>query len=172
MSVSFACAYCGRAASQSTGSVNRARRSNRPLYCGRVCSGLGRRTDKTAADCKIEKRLYDVQYREENREVLAAKKRAYFDATYDPVTARERRKLRAGAHAEYCRREEYREWKRQYDLRHRASAFGEFYESYELLSIIETAIAERASRYEIHAANGTLNKALQRKRDYGKSYSS
>ena len=64
-----------------------------------------------------EKRLYDAAYRKKNLAMLKAKKRAYFKRTYDPVKAAIGRKARMARHVAYCRRPEYREWKRAYDKR-------------------------------------------------------
>ena len=74
-------------------------------------------------------------------------------------------------HVEYCRRPEYRASKREYDRKHRAQQdFGPFAEAALILGDLDAEIATRASRYEIYSANGTLNKALRRKREYAKAF--
>lgn len=97
--------------------------------------------------------------------MLKAKKAAYFQRTYDPEKARVERKKRSKAHAEYCRRPEYRAWKQQYGRRYRAKKFyGEFWECFLLAQDIREECLERSSDYEIRKAKHTLNKALERKR--------
>ncbi|MBV8664645.1 MAG: hypothetical protein JO107_16270 [Hyphomicrobiales bacterium] len=166
----FHCGHCGALAYQKSSAVNRARRAGFSLYCNRRCAGLGRRSSKSKAQKVAEKAEYDRAYRKENRAALKVKKAAYFQRTYDPASAAIWRKQRSAQHAEYCRRPEYRIKKREYDLDRRAQEFGEFADSYKLLSGIEAEISERATRYEIMLANGTLNKSQQRRREYDKSY--
>ena len=79
------CAHCGKRVKQPTSAINRALRIGAPLYCDKVCAGLGRRTHKTKAQKVSEKRMYDMEYRRKNRRKLKAAKRAYFERTYDPV---------------------------------------------------------------------------------------
>lgn len=70
-------------------------------------------------------------------------------------------------HVEYCRRPEYREWKKGYDREYRCKQeYGPFWEAASILFDIENEINERISRYEIYQQNGTLNKHLNRRRDY------
>lgn len=161
------CPQCGASFETRVSYVNRAEKIGAPLYCGKVCSGLARRraVPLTDEERKAAKRAYDAKRRVALAERLKAEKAAYFQRTYDPVKAAEDRKARMPKHVEYCRRPEYREWKSEYDRKRRANQmFGEFSEAFMLLQDIETEIAARATRYEIYSANGTLNKALQRRR--------
>lgn len=168
----IACAHCGNPSQQETGLINRAARKGAPIFCGRICSGLARREWKPDQQRKAEKAKYDRAYREEKRDLLKAKRAAHFRATYDPVKAAVDRKKTMPRHVEYCRRPEYKVKKREYDLKYRAeNEFGEYAEAYIILSDIEREIDSRASRYEIYSANGTLNKALNRRKQYDKSYS-
>ena len=96
------------------------------------CSGLGRRKNKTDGQKKQEKRLYDMEYRAKNREMLKRKKRAYFQRTYDPAKAAIERKQGMPQHLEYCRRPAYKEWKRDYDRRLRAREYGPFADAHML----------------------------------------
>ena len=169
---SFNCAQCGAYALTPISAYNRAQRNGMRLFCNRACAGLARRKDRSDADKKAAKRIYDQKYRADNLDVIKAKKRDYFKATYDPATAKIERRKRAHLHAEYCRSPEYRAYKQDYDRKRRAAEFGEFADSYELLSFIESEIKSRATRYEIYQANGTLNKSLKRRREYDKSFSS
>lgn len=161
------CAHCEKAVKQPPGAINRALRIGAPIYCDRVCSGLGRRHHKTKEQKVSEKRQYDMEYRRKNRKLLKTKKRAYFQATYDPVKAAKVRKARMPLHVAYCRQPAYVRWKRRYDASYRAQRmFGPFAESFLLLKRLERVVASRATKYEIGLANGTINKAQLRRRAY------
>ena len=161
------CKHCSKRVRQSVGAVNRALKIGAPLYCDRKCAGLARRVYKPKAQKIAEKRLYDMEYRRKNRRLLKAKKRAYFQRTYDPAKAAAERKARMHLHVAYCRQPSYRRWKRRYDRKYRAQKmFGPFADSFLILQRLEKEIDSRMSRYEVYAANGTLNKALNRRREY------
>lgn len=163
------CGHCGKAVKQPPGAINRALRIGAPLYCDKVCAGLGRRHHTTKAQKVSEKRMYDMEYRRKNRKTLKAKKRAYFERSYDPVKAAAVRKARMHLHVAYCQSPAYRRWKRRYDRDYRAQKlFGPFAESFLLLQKIEREISTRMTRYEVYQTNGTLNKTLRRKRDYAR----
>lgn len=169
MLVHFACAWCGEDGQQEAGAVNRAHRRGAKLYCSRKCSGLGRRKNKTDAEKKLAKRLYDMEYRRKNRDLLKAKKAAYHKRVYDPTEAAIKRRARRKEHAEYCRRPEYKVWKRSYDRRYRAKKqYGEFWESYLLFQDIETEVLLRMPRQQVAYINGTTNKSQKRKRELWK----
>lgn len=128
----FKCAHCGKMADKPSGHINRARSSGNRLFCGRKCSGLGRRKPKkTKAQHREDKRIYDANYRKSSP-TLKARRRACHLRTYDPAQAAIDRRKRAPAHAEYCRQPWYRGWKRDYDRRRRAGEFGEFADAYTL----------------------------------------
>lgn len=166
------CPVCSATVSKATGVVNRSRRLGSPVYCGRVCSGLARRDVRDKADKVAAKAAYDAAYREKNREMLKAKKAAHYAATVDREKERAVRKARMPQHIEYCRRPQYRKWKAQYDRKYRATKeFGEFGEAAIVLFDLQAEILSRATRYEIYLANGTLNKKLNRRRDYDKAFS-
>jgi hypothetical protein len=161
------CAMCGAVLHKKTREINRAKKNGLNLYCNRTCSGLARRlkNPKSEQERKEEKRLYDARYRKDKSGEIKAKKQEYFKRTYDPVKAAEERKKRMPKHVEYCRRPDYRMWKREYDKRYRANKFfGDYAEAALLLQDIEREISQQASRYEIYRVNGTLNKAQTRKR--------
>lgn len=166
------CSYCGEPISQTTGAINRAKKHGRRIYCNRQCAGLGRRGGKTPEQKKEEKRLYDMEYRDKNKDLLKEKKAEYFKRTYDAEKAREKRKARSTQHAEYCRREEYKEWKKIYDQKYRVKKlFGEYWESAVLLINLNNEIIERIDKYEIYTINNTLNKKQTRRRDYERTHS-
>lgn len=161
------CASCSKHGTKPAGAVNRARRIGAPLYCDKVCAGLGRRKpEKTKAQRIEEKRLYDASRRKKLRARLKAEKAAYYATHFDRDKERAYRKAHKEQHNEYCRRPEYRAYKTLYDLDRRAAEYGEFAEAYKLVLEVDREIKSRMSRYEIYAANGTINKKLQRTRLY------
>jgi hypothetical protein len=161
------CGYCGKIVSQPWGAINRARKKYALIYCDRVCAGFGRRTTKTLEQKKEEKRLYDMEYRATSP-TLKARRHDYHRRTYDHASAAEKRQERMPYHVEYCRRPQYKAWKRDYDIHFRAKKqYGEFFESAILLNEIEAEINEMSvDRFERYAANGILNKKQTRRRDY------
>jgi hypothetical protein len=158
------CAHCRKPSDKRSCDVRRAREAGLNIYCNRHCAGLGRRSDKTKAQKVAEKREYDAAYRQKNLTTLKAKKREYFKRTYDPVKAAVERKKRMPRHVEYCRRPEYKAWKREYDRRYRAAEFGEFAEAYMLTIDLNREIKGRMTNEEIAHSNGTQNKTQRRRR--------
>lgn len=165
----FNCAHCGKEGDKHTGEVNRARAAGCNLYCDRVCSGLGRRKPpKSEAQRKLEKKLYDEEYRMRNFAERKVQKHAYHLATYDPEKERVKRKAKMPRHVEYCRQPEYKRWKSQYDRRYRAKKdFGPFAEAAMLAIELNREIKGRMSNHEIRQQNGTSNKSQLRARKAG-----
>ena len=161
------CCHCGADFEREAGAINRARRSNLNLYCGKTCAGIGRRSNKPRAQKISEKAEYDRKYRRKNSAKRKAQKAEYHRNTYDPEKARVERKKRSAAHSEYCRRPEYRRWKAEYDRSYLARKhYGEFAGCALLVRDIRNECLERMSDYEIRIASGTFNKSQKRKRDY------
>ena len=161
------CPICPTVFAPRLAQAKRALNIGAPMYCGRACAGLARRLKHppTAIERKASKKAYDAEYRLRDIETRKAKKAAYHQRTYDPIAAAAVRKARMPYHVEYCRQPEYKDWKAGYDSRYRANkVFGEFAEAFLLLQDVEREIAARATKYEIYAANGTLNKAQTRRR--------
>lgn len=163
------CKQCGAPVLQKAGAINRALKHGKPLYCDRVCAGLSRRhlVPLSEAERKEAKRMYDAKRRSDLGDDIRAQKRAFYHATkHDRKELyAAQRKARAHLHAEYIRRPEYRAWKANYDRAYCARKdFGEFAEAALLLRQIDSEIEGRASNYEIRLQNGTLNKALSRRR--------
>lgn len=162
------CQQCGAGFERLPAHVNRSISIGAPLYCGRRCAGIARQTPKpTEAEAKAAKAEYDRQYRAANLEKIKADKLAWYRANHADILAREtaKRPKKMPYHLEYCRQPDYRAKKSKYDLQFRArKQFGEFSEAFLLLRDVETEISQRASRYEIYSQNGTLNKALRRRR--------
>lgn len=161
------CANCCEPTEKRAIDVNRAAKIGARLYCDRACAGMQRRAGKTKAQKVAEKRLYDMAYRAKNRKLLKAKKRAYFERTYDPRKAAIERKKRMHLHVAYCRQPRYKAWKRAYDQKYRASEYGPFAEAYLLAINLNREIKTRMSNYEIRLENETLNKRVARSRSSG-----
>lgn len=165
--IASTCANCSAESKQEVGAINRARKRNAPLYCGRGCSGVARRNGKTATQRKQEKRTYDAQRRIDLADELRIEKAAYHKRTYDPAKAALDRAKKMPAHVEYCRRPEYRAYKQQYDQRYNMERlYGPFWEAARVLIEVEREVKSRATNYEIAIQNDTLNKSLKRKRQY------
>lgn len=166
MAIRFNCAQCGELAERPSSHVNRARSQGNNLYCSRACSGLGRRDGKTAEQRKEAKRLYDIEYRARDPKKRKLAKAEYYQRTKDRAKEAEIRRRRAPQHAEYCRRPEYRAWKKKYDRRYRAEKhYGDFADCLLLVMDIRDECLSRMTDYEIRLEKGTLNKSLQRKRN-------
>lgn len=152
------------------GHVNRSRKAGLNLYCGRKCTGLAKRRSKTE---KVEaKRIYDLAYREKNLARIRAAKAAAYKANPNRERERAYRQANMARHVEYCRRPEYRKRKAAYDQERRAKIFyGPFWEAALALFALEREIDQRMSRHDIYQANGTINKKLNRRREYEKTFS-
>lgn len=167
--VKVKCPCCKQAVMLIVGKVNRAKKEGYKIFCSRACSSEARRLHKGDEQKKLEKRLYDMEYRTKNNSMLRAKKAQDFQnrsqARRDYEV--EYRKKNMKYHVEYCRDEDYRAWKKEYDRQYRAkNLHGEFWEAYLLLLDIDNAVNTRISDYEVRVINGTINKQLQRKRAY------
>lgn len=163
------CEHCGKSIERRAGHVNRARKVGAKQYCNKTCFGLANRSpiQKTKEQKAAEKRAYDIEYRRKNLAVIKARKRAYFDRTYDPVKAAIERKKIMPRHVEYCRRPEYRAYKKGYDRQYRANKdFGPFADCFLLLTDIDKEVNARMTDYDVRLANGTLNKRQERKREH------
>lgn len=163
------CKHCGNEVKQRQSAVSRALREGKPLYCDKVCAGLARRlvVRPSAEEKKAAKQAYDAKRRAAKGDAIRAQKRAHYYANHDRILkgAAAYRKERMPLHVEYCRQPAYKAWKQQYDIAHRAKKeFGEFAEAVLTLRLIEQEVDSRATRYEVYMANGTINKALMRRR--------
>lgn len=157
-----ACDYCGKVVQQSQSSIRRAIRERKRLYCNRTCSGLARRV--SLEQKKEAKRVYDAQRRVEKATELRVKKAAYYQRTRNPAKERERRLANMDRHVEYCRRPEYRAYKKDYDRESRAAEYGEYAEAYLLLLELEQEIRSRATAYERRRARGYYTRTAQQRR--------
>lgn len=142
------------------------------MFCTRACAGVARRSDTTTDQRRAAKAEYDRQRRADLAEKLKAEKAEYHRRTYDPAKAAIVRKARMPRHVEYCRRPEYREWKAQYDRQHRARKhYGDYAECFLIAMQIRAECLERMTDEEIRIASGTINKKLNRRREYDRTHS-
>lgn len=153
---------CGAVVQQSQGSINRAIRLGKPIYCDRVCAGLARRVPPDQK--KESKRLYDAQRRTELTSEISVKKAEYYRRTRDPAKERGRRQAGMGRHVEYCRQPEYVAYKTKYDRERRAKEYGEFADAYLLLLDLEREVRSQASGYERRKARGYYTRSAQQRR--------
>lgn len=134
------------------------------LYCNRVCAGIGRRSNKTPDQLKKEKAAYDKLHRK--KEHVKAKKAEYFKKDYkaNPDKYKKERQRRMAAHVEYCRRPEYKEYKKQYDKKYRAiERYGEYADAFLITEEIFSLIPNRE---ELKYEQGVRNKSQIRKRKW------
>jgi hypothetical protein len=172
--VSIFCPQCLSWKPCIAGRSNRAKKDGLPLYCGRTCSGLARRKDNPKSprnpEYKFMKAEYDKKYRENNKELIRGKKAAYYAKT-GPLRRdkeRESRKKRMNLHVEYCRRPEYKEYKKGYDEKYRAKKlYGAFAEASLALNQLESELNKHGSWQDRQMAAGLfINKSTERKREY------
>jgi hypothetical protein len=162
------CPKCNRPFECANGRYNRAQAIGAPLYCGKFCAGWARRKPKLSGEeRRAAKAAYDRARRARLLDEIKAQKRAHYYANHERILAQERAKRpqKRIYHAEYCRQPEYVAKKAEYDKAHRAKKmFGPFADSFLALQTLESEIDARASRYEVYMQNGTINKALMRRR--------
>lgn len=156
------CRSCGDTVRQSQGSINRAIREGKPLYCDRVCAGLARRV--SASQKQRKKALYDGRRRIEKAAEISAQKRAYYQRARNPEKERERRQANMDRHVEYCRQPQYKATKAEYDRERRAKEYGPYGDAYLLLLDFEREIRARATSYERLKARGYYTRAAQQRR--------
>ena len=172
--VYFNCEHCGCEARKEAGHINRSKRSKSPVYCTKKCAGLARRIDKTEAQKKEEKRLYDIEYKNKNHERDKPKRAAYYQRIKDPkkesmVRAKQKKERPwvEEKRREYMESKEYRERKKKYDRLYRAKKdYGIMWEAQVALLGLLDEVGLQITDYETRVQNGTLNKRLERKRDY------
>lgn len=163
------CPVCAEEFTRRVGDINRAVRLGLPIYCGRKCSGLARRSDTRTAEQKREdKARYDAEYRARNKDRIKAKAAAYYAKVGPTIRDKEKanRAKRMAAHVEYCRRPEYRQQKAIYDAEIRASEYGPFAEAYRLLIELQKEIIQRCpDRYERLKARGYYERKNYERRE-------
>lgn len=165
------CDYCGKDVEKKICHVNRARKLGKKLFCNRTCFGLNKRHNRTDAESKEIKRLYDLEYRDKNESRLKIVRKEWFAKDYakNPEKYRLRRIAKYKKHLEYLSAPEYKEWKKNYDKVFRAKKqYGEFWEAELILRDIENEIDNREVKLQL----GLINKTQKRKRKYERLNSS
>lgn len=105
------CYICNNKYEKSTGHYNRAMKLGLSVYCGKVCTGIGRRSNKTEEQKKAEKSEYDKKrLNGDKREEILAKKKAYHQENREWINEKQKvyNKTRTDKHAAYCRQPEQR----------------------------------------------------------------
>ncbi len=161
------CPQCGIAFERCASHANRSIKIGAPLYCGKVCAGIGRRrVELPEAERKAAKAAYDRKRREEHGERIRAEKLAAYYANHEANLAKSAvyRKTRMPKHVEYCRQPEYKAWKHEYDIRRGGAEYQDFAEAWRLLLDLEKEIRSQASAYERRVANGYYTRSAQQRR--------
>ncbi len=164
MPIKFNCPHCGIETEQPTGYYNAAIKRGGNIYCSRKCGGLSRRT--STEQKKQVKKDYDKKYRADNLESKKIKAHEYFKKDYaaNPEKYRAIRKAKYKKHLEYLQTPEYKEWKRNYDIKYLAKKnFGVFWESAILLTELENHLL-KIRPDGIKFQMGITNKTQNRKR--------
>lgn len=167
------CPQCNKCFDAMTGAVNRAAKIGAPLYCGKTCSGLARRTPQTKDQKRAAKAEYDRNRREALADELRAKKRAayYNNHAERLAAAKELRKTaeHKKKHLAYLSKPEYRAKKKVYDDKLREAEYADFTESWRLLLELEKEIRSRQSAYERRKARGYYTRSsINRRRELWK----
>lgn len=159
----FICSHCGKEGDKATGHINRANKLGMKLFCSRVCFGLDRRVERTEDEKKRIKYEYDKKRREELKDEIQKRQKAYNESPAGRAMQKRHRDKRKKQHAEYIKSERYRKWKKEYDKKYVAkSNYGDFWEASIILNEIETILIPQ--RHEVKVQKGTYNKSKQRKR--------
>lgn len=164
MEIEITCEHCGKKKKKQLGHVNRAKKMGNKLFCSFKCFGLSRRTNKTEAQKKEEKKKYDIQYREKNEQRLKKKRAEWFAKDYaaNPEKYKKERQRRMKSHIEYCSRPEYKKKKKVYDQHRRAKIqYGEYGEAAIALLQLAAIVDNRQAKSD----QKIFNKSQKRKRN-------
>lgn len=160
------CCYCGKEYTvKNSGSFNRSIRLGLPVFCGRECFGLSRRTNETEEEKKQFKQWYDLFIRasmtDDQKDFKAFSSMVYFHIDYrdNPEKYKAIRQQRMPRHVEYCRQPEYKEYKKKYDEVYNAKVhYGDFWEAAIVLKNLEKEIDARGARRENKLYNKSTTK--------------
>jgi hypothetical protein len=159
------CEYCGKDIEKTTGHVNRAKKLGMGLFCNKSCWGLSRRDNKTEQQKKEEKAKYDRLYRIKNNEKIKNRNKKYNSSPAGRAMQKRNREKFKEYHLEYCRKPEYKKYKKKYDQLYRAKKYyGEYYEAAITLIKLKELIPMRETKQELNL----INKSQKRKRNYEK----
>ncbi len=169
------CCYCHKEFTVKENNVGQRKKSIRlglPIYCGRECAGLGRRTKETPEEMKVYKQWYDLFIRasmtDDERDLSRLQAAVLFHLDYaaKPEKYRQERQRKMPAHVEYCRQPEYKKYKKSYDESYRAKKnFGGYWECAIILKNIDNEIDYRESKRQNKIYNKSTSK---RKRSWQK----
>ena len=155
------CCNCGVVFEKQTGDYNKAKRKCKKLFCSQLCFGKSRQI--SVEQKKLSKREYDKNNRIINKDKIKLAKALYHKKTYDKEKEAVKRKTNMQRHINYCRRPEYKKWKSEYDIKHRAKKnYGEYWESFLLVTKIE----KEYDQDEVRQLNNLHNKSQKRKRTW------
>jgi hypothetical protein len=158
------CHYCGKEVEIPVGQYNyRVLKHGLNVYCGRKCSGLGRRCNRTKEEEKFIKYVYDKLLALSDDGTKKKQRHEYFKKDYaaNPDKYRAIRKRRKQEHNEYCRQPKYKKYKQDYDVKRRAKIFyGEFWEAAIALHNLQRVVDNRRAKQE----QKSINKSQKRKR--------
>lgn len=169
------CFLCGRWHEKENGHINRSMRIGAPVFCSKLCKSQirnlqSKRCRKSKQQLMVEKRQYDVTYRQKNKEKIATRKKKYHLKSYNKekeALKRKTDKYRA-KHRKYLSTDKYKAWKHKYDRKYRCkNEYREFWEAASLLIDIDNKL--KPKRYEIDLKLNRFNKAKQRRRNYEKT---
>lgn len=156
--MNLVCCYCDKPFKVKENNIGQRKKSIRlglPIYCGRKCAGLGRRTNETKEEKQAIKSWYDMFLRvsmtEEERMLDSIKNALYFQMDYNanPEKYKAQRQKKMPKHVEYCRNPEYKKWKKSYDEKYRAQKdFGEFAEAAVILKKIDQIVDSKKIRID------------------------
>lgn len=102
------CSHCDKPHNKSTAEINRANKKGLKLFCSRECFGKSRRLNRSEDEKKALKAEYDRKYREENSDIIKAKKVIYNESPAGRATQKRARSKKKEYHNEYCRKPEQR----------------------------------------------------------------
>lgn len=157
------CPQCNKKVQKKTGSVNRAIKIKAPIYCGKKCSGLARRKNRTVEEKKKIKSEYDKIYRKKNANKIKERNRLYDSSPLGRAMQKRNREKFKQYHLEYCRTPEYRKYKRDYDHKHHLkNKYGEFWEAASILVKLNSILPSKTIKYN----QGIINKTQKRKRKW------
>lgn len=126
---------------------------------------------------KEKKRLYDIEYRRNNKEIIKAKKRAYNSSPAGRAMQKRHRIKFKEYHNNYCMQPEYRKNKKEYDKKYRAQKkYGEFWECALLIDEIDSEVKKLVpdtyERYKLRGYDNIIKarSAFRRHLQFGYAY--
>lgn len=159
------CPICSKEVSKRNADIVRANKEGLKLFCGKACFGISRRRKeiKTPEQLKKEKAEYDRLYRKNNSKMLKKKKKAYYEENKSIILPKHKayRDIHMQRHVEYCRRPEYKVYKKQFDHKYRLEKkYGEYWEAASILVQLKKELDSKQIKYD----NGLINKKQKRTR--------